>query len=566
MKQNILHAAFLSMLLFAGCTENETIDMEHGASKRQGKTFTLTATMPDNDPATRVAFTSGTGDYPNINFAWEENDEIDLCLLQGEKKVKQRVVVKNISDNGKKAEFDVTVPPEFTSPSFDIHGMYGGGGLDDTNPAKAELSPQGTAGNPPAGLTGENSLQSSKRVVLTFNQTGVSTSAPQVDASFRHLGSLLCIRLKNNGTGDLNPEGKKFVLSSYSSSQWQVSGNYTFDITTGPGFNTGETDAEFAAKQTIAPGETGELWTWIVPTGKATGSLNFWMYNSADASYKRSLNFLPGRNSLQAGKTYYIHAEWNGTAFSFPRGTEKPNRYTITFEEDYFKPFIDYTLSKSAKWTGGVVVASWAGQPGADEPYPWIEPNTNLASVRVTYPWILSSYNSKDNKAFGGYLHDLYVHHPTHADASTGGGNNGSNRFVVNYGYSEAAHPEYGDNRPTFKFSDNVARTVESCYINSTCYFLNVVANGNSLSPALGEGEDVILHATGYDAGDNATGTVTMTFATKDHLITQWTKWDLSALGKIVKLRINMTSGTDNGYGFSLPAYYAIDDITVNME
>lgn len=109
-------------------------------------------------------------------------------------------------------------------------------------------------------------------------------------------------------------------------------------------------------------------------------------------------------------------------------------------------------------------------------------------------------------------------------------------------------------------------RTIESCYVNSTCYFLFVAANGNSLSPALGEGEDVILHATGYDADDNETGTVMMTFATVNKLITKWTKWDLSALGKVVTLKINMTGGTDNGYGFSLPAYYAIDDITVNLE
>lgn len=100
-------------------------------------------------------------------------------------------------------------------------------------------------------------------------------------------------------------------------------------------------------------------------------------------------------------------------------------------------------------------------------------------------------------------------------------------------------------------------------FVNSTCYFLNVAANGNALSPELKEGEDVILHAYGYDANGKETGTIKMTFASKDKLITEWIKWDLSSLGEVVSLKINMTGGTDNGYGFSLPAYYALDDITI---
>ncbi|WP_302934556.1 DUF4465 domain-containing protein [Alistipes putredinis] len=45
----------------------------------------------------------------------------------------------------------------------------------------------------------------------------------------------------------------------------------------------------------------------------------------------------------------------------------------------------------------------------------------------------------------------------------------------------------------------------------------------------------------------------------------EWTKWDLSSLGKVAKVRFNMTGGPDNGYGFSMPAYYALDDITIEL-
>ena len=150
-------------------------------------------------------------------------------------------------------------------------------------------------------------------------------------------------------------------------------------------------------------------------------------------------------------------------------------------------------------------------------------------------------------------------------DATTGGGHDGSDNFLIGYGNYDEAHPDYGDSRPIFAFADGVARTIQSCYINSTCYFLSVAAKGNALAPALEEGQDVLIHATGYDAAGKETGTVTMTFASKDKLIKEWTKWDLSSLGKVAKVRFNMTGGPDNGYGFSMPAYYALDDITIEL-
>lgn len=72
-------------------------------------------------------------------------------------------------------------------------------------------------------------------------------------------------------------------------------------------------------------------------------------------------------------------------------------------------------------------------------------------------------------------------------------------------------------------------------------------------------------YATGFDAKGNEVGTVTMTFATTEYVPDRWIKWDnLSELGPIVELRLNQAGGADNGYGYSLPAYYAVDDITIS--
>lgn len=122
------------------------------------------------------------------------------------------------------------------------------------------------------------------------------------------------------------------------------------------------------------------------------------------------------------------------------------------------------------------------------------------------------------------------------------------------------------DYRPTLRFADGKARVVCGCYVNSTCYFLNIARNGNYSSSAIAEGQKVEIHATGYDAAGNETGTVTMTFAEKDKMITDWTAWDLSSLGEVVEVKFDMTGDVENEYGFSMPTYYAIDDVTVEWQ
>ena len=237
---------------------------------------------------------------------------------------------------------------------------------------------------------------------------------------------------------------------------------------------------------------------------------------------------------------------------------EGPQTYTITFEGDDWSPLV------VANYNGGKAMSVVY----EDKAYTWTDQTTQLTSPCPEgwgYPFMVSSYNSKDIEKFNSYELDLYLYNARNEDATTGGGHDGSDNFLIGYGNYDEAHPDYGDSRPIFAFADGVARTIQSCYINSTCYFLSVAAKGNALAPALEEGQDVLIHATGYDAAGKETGTVTMTFASKDKLIKEWTKWDLSSLGKVAKVRFNMTGGPDNGYGFSMPAYYALDDITIEL-
>lgn len=90
--------------------------------------------------------------------------------------------------------------------------------------------------------------------------------------------------------------------------------------------------------------------------------------------------------------------------------------------------------------------------------------------------------------------------------------------------------------------------------------------DGNGLTPSIKDGDWVKLVATGYD--ENGEKTASLEFSMVDgpeHIVKEWTKWDLSALGKVLKVEFNITGSSDNGYGYSQPAYFAYDDVAVRF-
>ena len=81
-----------------------------------------------------------------------------------------------------------------------------------------------------------------------------------------------------------------------------------------------------------------------------------------------------------------------------------------------------------------------------------------------------------------------------------------------------------------------------------------------------GEDDWVKLVAIGYDEDGNEVKTKPEFYLVgKTGNILEWSKWDLSALGKVVKIDFNVTGSNDNGYGFSQPAYFCYDDVAVRF-
>ena len=207
--------------------------------------------------------------------------------------------------------------------------------------------------------------------------------------------------------------------------------------------------------------------------------------------------------------------------------------------------------------------------------YEWHDNNTGLySSVYDGYLgfkyWnggiAVSNYYSTDIIANGDYTHQLTVY---------GNGAHSGNNCAVSYGYLDIVSDQpWGDSR-TYIFSSEGPVIFEKMYVNTTCYLLNCCLNGNGLTAPLTPDSYVKVIATGYkdeaafkaDENDNKNKgnnpQVEIFIAKGDGFIQTWTEFDLSKLGKVEYIRFNVAGDSDNGYGFSQPAYFAMDDITI---
>ena len=232
--------------------------------------------------------------------------------------------------------------------------------------------------------------------------------------------------------------------------------------------------------------------------------------------------------------------------------------YTIDFEDNIF----DANVAE--------IASTWSF---VKEGYTWIEPQTSLYhEAKFTYDYgyamfggglILSSFNSNDPASFGTYEQDLYVYNSKNVNSKKGGGAGGSDTFLIAHGnYEPEVDPEL-DLRPKFEFTDGKARTIKGCQVNCTTYFINIAENGNPFSPALKDGEEIKIYATGYDKSGREGKTAEMTIARKGKIIKEWTSWDLSKLGEVVSVKFNIRGGNADEWGMTTPKYFAIDNIVV---
>ena len=259
----------------------------------------------------------------------------------------------------------------------------------------------------------------------------------------------------------------------------------------------------------------------------------------------------------------------------------------LTFEDADYKGGTNFangndwsSLIDDPQYGGKLLYGSGgAGVDSADEAYQWTDTNNtwlhNILSEGYG-SWCywsgghaISNYNTGDIADYGGFNTQLTVYKKGVSGLSrTGGGHNGSNNFAVHYGYAD--NSGYGlsaDALPALTFADGPERVIDHMYVTNTTYALNCYIDGNGLTAKIGPDDWVKLVATGYDTKGAKTGETDIYLCNgPDNIIMDWTKWDLSSLGKVSKVTFNVTGSSDNGYGFSQPAYFAYDDVAVRFE
>ena len=249
---------------------------------------------------------------------------------------------------------------------------------------------------------------------------------------------------------------------------------------------------------------------------------------------------------------------------------------TLSFEDADAK-FAGYTLY------GGAAINTWSDliddmQYGgsltytdyATDVYYWYdEGNTELFHSFETPYWggghvvsnyIIEDYSTLPEGHYGWY--ELQMANPI-------GGHDGSTNFAVHNGYSDFFNSQiYDSSLQTLEFADGVERVIDHMWVTNTCYVLNSLMYGDGFNSPATETTYIKIVAYGYNANDEETGSVEFALCENGVPVTEWTKWDLSSLGKVTKIAFNFSASDDQigSYGMNCPAYFAYDDVAVRWE
>ena len=189
-----------------------------------------------------------------------------------------------------------------------------------------------------------------------------------------------------------------------------------------------------------------------------------------------------------------------------------------------------------AKYYGEDYVNQWAGKPGADG-------------------------------ALGWFLLQLMTPVPAHS----------GDNFCVHYGYMDDY--SFIENLPEWTFYDCEPRVIDHMYVTNTIYTLNQLYNGvkseegNSFGGNwTGLTADAWLKIVAYGFenvdDDEPVSEVEFYLVKGLNVVEEWQKWDLSELGAVAKVRFNFLYSDEMGgrYGFTIPGYFAYDDVAVRFD
>lgn len=500
-------------------------------------TYTLTGYA---DVESRTAF--GTPGTNKIPFQWSEGDYI----YNGTNKSNE------LSDGGSSADFTFSGTPSSNEVYYNISG---------TSSAKeANVKTNQTVGN--LGKNGDFGYGTISNGSFTLNH---ATSYLWFDVT----SSLSNVTLQSvKVSADVN-----------------IAGKATWDGNSLGSVSEGNKSIELTVGQTLTS-TNDNVWAMVVLPNLANQSFKVTYKLKVGEATKYYSQTITGKSTFTSGKTQKVSLTIDNSTpltdyaelrvLTFEDGTQKFSAYTITGYDgnDYY----DHSVTK---WSDLIDTPEYGGPltygDMAECDYNWYDENNTFLASEFPYNYyskvywggghVISNYASEDYTTYGTYNNQQTVYGKGQVYGVTKtGGRNGSSNFAMHYGYKDSTPYNMTENLPYIYFKDNTPRIIDHMYVNNSAYAISCYMDGNGLTAKIGEEDWVKAIATGYDTDGNVTGTAEIYLCNgPDNIVTEWTKWDLTSLGMVYKVEFNITGSSDNGFGFSQPAYFAYDDVAVQF-
>ncbi len=312
--KNLLVLSFAAALLLSGCSSPEIVD-EQLPEEQEPRVLVVKVAMPEeNGTKSNTRLAMSETEEGSVTVKWKAGDKINLCFVSGDGatiKTVNDVEATNISPDGKKADFEITIP-EGISGTFHLYGVYGAS-FSPAN-SKTVLFPA------PSETTSGTSLGDIEPVsVMRFAAENLTeASSPQV--SFSHLGSIFAVWIYNDTASPVSV-GKITLSSAGKEYNWlrNSSGQATFDIAANSFINAyAGTELVYSPPSgtTIAAGGSLKLYRWVVPGNEIDPSDTSQLMDIKDINGLTFTETIFAR-ALQTGKFYRLKMVYDGSRFRY---------------------------------------------------------------------------------------------------------------------------------------------------------------------------------------------------------------------------------------------------------
>lgn len=287
----------------------------------------------------------------------------------------------------------------------------------------------------------------------------------------------------------------------------------------------------------------------------------------------------------------------------------------LTFEDDENKKFESFVLEYEGLEEGYWEINTWSDlidtkQQDGDKLYAlawyngdqalyrwWDQNHTDLSHAFYDNGWAtfaggghaISDYTEPEYH--GDYLRpylEKYYDNPSeywgwqYLQLMTPIGAHSGKNFAVHYGYKDFM--SMVEVFPSLEFAETGPHIIDHMYVTCTNYMLNQTIEGVSREDT-DSGDQFGGNWDGLDKYDDAwLKIVARGYASKDDtepcsssefylvngkdVVLDWRKWDLTELGMVEKVEFDFAYSEEMGgiYGFTIPAYFAYDDVAVRFE